>query len=437
MPPRVVALVLAAALVPESTFGARLGKAKQGISEGQVAIESSAPIRVFLDCDRCDFSYMRQNVVYVSYVRDRMDAQVHVLVNVQPSGGGREWTVNFIGLEEFDGISQEVVFSTSSTDTDDEQRQEFARIFGLGMVRYVLETDLARYLEIAYNPTREAPAAREADDPWNLWVFRTGISSDISDEELRDRRSADGFLGASRTTEAWKMGFGFFQAYSEQSFDFDDGTSFKSVSRAANLNGRVVKSLGEHWGVGFGGSARESTFRNLDQAYRLAAAVEYNYFPYSQSAKRALTFSYFIGGMDLDYREITVLGETTETRVDHGVVAEFDAERPWGEAGVDLEVRSFLDDLDQNRSVLRGRLEFRVFRGLSVDVRADYSAIADQIYLPADEQLIEDILVGTRALRTDSRFSLRLGLRYTFGSIYNNIVNSRLSTRSGGFHRIF
>jgi len=40
----------------------------------------SAKLRVYLDCDACDFDYLRTEVTFVDYVRDRQDAAVHILV---------------------------------------------------------------------------------------------------------------------------------------------------------------------------------------------------------------------------------------------------------------------------------------------------------------------------------------------------------------------
>ena len=48
-----------------------------------------------------------------------------------------------------------------------------------------------------------------------------------------------------------------------------------------------------------------------------------------------------------------------------------------------------------------------------------------------------EVLVARRQLETDLTFRGGIQLRYTFGSIYNNVVNSRLSSESGGFSRIF
>src|SRR5262245_19325328 len=53
-------------------------------------------LKVFVDCNRCDDDYLRQNVGFIDYVRDRAVADVHVLVTTQETGGGGlAWTVRF------------------------------------------------------------------------------------------------------------------------------------------------------------------------------------------------------------------------------------------------------------------------------------------------------------------------------------------------------
>ena len=69
--------------------------------------ESSRPdaLRVFLDCASCDENYIRTEITFVNYVRDRTLADVHVLITTQATGGGgTEYTLKFIGLERFKGL---------------------------------------------------------------------------------------------------------------------------------------------------------------------------------------------------------------------------------------------------------------------------------------------------------------------------------------------
>ena len=47
-------------------------------------------VRVFLDCQGpgCDFDLTRREITWVTWVRDREDADVHLLVRFTPSGSG-------------------------------------------------------------------------------------------------------------------------------------------------------------------------------------------------------------------------------------------------------------------------------------------------------------------------------------------------------------
>jgi hypothetical protein len=52
----------------------------------------------------------------------------------------------------------------------------------------------------------------------------------------------------------------------------------------------------------------------------------------------------------------------------------------------------------------------------------------DQLYLPAGEATTEEILVRQRQLETGYRYYLQFGLSYSFGSIFNNVVNPRFGS---------
>ena len=51
--------------------------------------------------------------------------------------------------------------------------------------------------------------------------------------------------------------------------------------------------------------------------------------------------------------------------------------------------------------------------------------IHDQIHLPREGATREEILLRQRELATDFRYWSFIGLSYTFGSIYSNVVNPR------------
>src|SRR5262245_37663389 len=83
-------------------------------------------VRVFLDCPRCDEDYLKREVTFIDYVRNREDADVHVLVTTQETGGGGvQFTLKFIGVGRFQGQDETLLYNSPQTATADEQRAGF------------------------------------------------------------------------------------------------------------------------------------------------------------------------------------------------------------------------------------------------------------------------------------------------------------------------
>src|SRR5687767_8164944 len=127
---------------------------------------SAQPLRVFLDCSACDFDFLRTEIKYIDYVRDRKDADVHVLVTTQRnSSGGEDFQLEYIGVGAFEGQTRTLRYSSGGTDTSDERRRGFSRTFGLGLVPYLFGSQALDRLRVAYEvPIEEqnAPTAATA-----------------------------------------------------------------------------------------------------------------------------------------------------------------------------------------------------------------------------------------------------------------------------------
>lgn len=188
------------------------GAAQEGAGTQQAPDDHDA-LRVFLDCEECDSDYLRQQITFLNYVVDRQDAQVHVLVTTQPTGGGTEFTFAFIGLESFAGRDDEVRYGSSNTDTEDEQRGGIARTLQLGLLPYLAGTPLARQVEIFHDPDAGLGAAQPQDDPWNFWVFQSNADAKLSGQASETDRSVSGSFSASRTTEGWQIELGASSSY--------------------------------------------------------------------------------------------------------------------------------------------------------------------------------------------------------------------------------
>ena len=388
-------------------------------------------LRVFLDCFFCrrNLSHFRREVAFVNYVRDREDADVHILGTRQGSGSGREYTMVFIGLGEYAGREDTLRYDASSTNTANETRDAQTRMIALGLVPFIANSPIAQRLSILYTPRQEEQRAGIVggeQDPWNFWVFRISANGRASGESQRRGYSFSGEFSADRITETWKIEFEAGGSLSRSESDLSDDSTFVDTRRNYDFEGRIVRSLGlEHWAAGFETEATSSTFSNQDFRARVATGLEYSVFPFSESTRRQLTVLYSVGVTHFDYEEITIFGETEETRADQRLNVSYSVRQPWGSANASFTASNFLHDFSLHRLRIGGRANFRIVRGLSLNGEGNFTRVKDQISLPGAGIPPEEILLRRRALGTDFEYEFRFGLTYRFGSIFNNVVNPR------------
>jgi len=406
--------------------------------------QTNGTLRVFLDCDRCDFDFLRREITWVNWVRNREDSQVHLLVTSRSAGSGTEYNLNFIGRDEFEGTEFTHLYFASQTNTDDETRVGYAQVMRIGLLQYTVGTAQMGQIQIrepqVRSGPREAPAgfmAQPADDPWNFWVFRAGASFRGSGEDRRNDKTFSGNFSASRTTEAWKILTGINLRYRDQFFEYSDGTTTTDITEDYGFTGQVVKSLGPHWGASIKGEATRSTYLNYQLNVAAAPGFEYNIYPYEESSRRKWIVRYEIGLSHVKYEEITLYDKLEEFLIDQTIVTNWTMEQPWGESEIAVEYANYLDDFSKYHVVVSGDLEFRITRGLSIDTNGSISQVRDQLNIPARDLTDEEVLLRRRALETNYRWSFSFGITYQFGSIYNNVVNPRFAGRRGGFNRRF
>jgi hypothetical protein len=390
-------------------------------------------LRVFLDCNACDESYIRTEVTFVNYVRDRVGADVHVLVTTQGTGGGGTlYTFKFIGLERFKGVEQTLTYAAPQTATSDERRAGYTAVFKLGLVRYVAETPLASRLKLTFDAPPAQTAAAAVHDPWNFWVFRVGASGNMESQESNEDVGISGSFSANRTTEIWKINLNGFARYTEEKFDLEEeeGT-FTAVSRQSEARALVTRSLGEHWAVGGTAIALSSTFQNYELRTRFAPGIEYDIFPYDESTRRIFTLFYSVGVQTADYLEETIFGKTSETLLDHSFEASMALRQPWGQASGSFEIQHYLNRSDKYRINAFGNIDVRLFKGFSLDLFGGGSRRRDQLSLRRGTASTEEILVRQRELATGYQLEFGFGFSYSFGSVYNNVVNPRFRNVGG------
>jgi hypothetical protein len=401
-------------------------------SAGRPNLKAATPptLRVFLDCSAsvvCDSAYVRTAVSYVSYVRDPSVADVHVLLTAEPTGsGGQVTTGRFIGRAALAGLTDTIDIATARGATDDEQRRAIVRLLNLGLVRFAARTGLANDLSISYNPALTSTSTIRRPDPWHAWVFGLGFAGQISGQESQRQAVLQGSLTADHITDAWRLDFSFTNTYSESDVHVDTVRT-STILRSLLGTTQVARSVTPHWSAGFVASASSSSYLNEELAAHFAPALEFDVFPYAEATHHQLTFLYAVGGTYFRFDQRTIFDKKTEVRPDQTFTIALGATEPWGSLTGALQAASLLDDLRRNRQILYGDFRVRIYSGLSIELQPSVSAIHDQIYLPSAGATRDDILLARQQLATAYQYQMAVGLTFTFGSIFNGVVNPRFN----------
>lgn len=390
---------------------------------------AAAILRVFLDCSGgfCHEDYLREEVELAEYVRDRSDADVHVLITeVETSAGGEEFTLAFIGLGRFQSTSRSIKVVIEAGESEDRERRQLASALTAGLLSFLTGETLPAGLEITAQmdgPT--GPMLTESNDPWRKWIFSVNGYMNLEAEESTSERNWGVSAGADRITPQWKVSLGLETNESTDEFTLDEGDRLSVTREDWTFRGLMVKSLGEHWSIGTTGHLRSSTFDNVERNLRIAPAIEWNFFPYSMYTRRQFRVLYSVGVERASYYEETLFGKFDETLAGQETSATYEQREPWGTLQGRVFATNYFPGFEKHRLEVDGELDIRITRGLSVNLEASASRIRNQLSLPRRDASPEEVLLRLRQLQSGFQTRLEFGLEYRFGSRFAAIVNPR------------
>ena len=97
----------------------------------------------------------------------------------------------------------------------------------------------------------------------------------------------------------------------------------------------------------------------------------------------------------------------------------------WGTASSGFRLFHYFNDPGKNRIQIDGDLSIRIFKGLSFFIYGRFQWIRDQLSLVKGDATLEEVVLRRTQLETNYSYSAQVGLSYTFGSTYSNVVNPR------------
>lgn len=379
-------------------------------------------IKVFLDCWSCDLNYIREEIPYINYVRDVKEAQVYLLVTDQNAGsGGSQFTYTFQGLDKFRGMNDTLVFTSSPDQTRPVIRKKSTNMIKMGLMRYVAKTPLSNEIDIKHNTGLKIA---EVVDHWNNWVIELQTSPRYNSEASYRNLNLHNSIDISRITQEMKFEMQADQNFNRQRF-IEEGTDTTYIRSSESINSLIVKSLNEHWSAGIRVEISSSTWENYKLNSELMPALEYNLFPYSDATHRQLRFQYSAGIQLCNYNDTTLYNKMRETLYLEGIRVAYQIQEKWGYVNLSLYGSHYFHDFSKNTIGLYGYLNIRIFKGLSVSLNGGAGYVNNRININKGELSEAERLLRLKQQASKYVVWGGVSLTYTFGSIYNNVVNPR------------
>ena len=394
------------------------------IAIGQ-ATEEPLSIKTQIDCRGCDGNYMRQNITFLDHVRDQDLAEIYVFVNTSGNPSSVIYEIEYTGKGRFEGINNKFSVDYSKTLTGNEIRDLLKETLIKGYIPYLLHTDQAEQLELVLHELPKT-TTEKIDDPWNNWIFSVRGNMDMEHQDTREEFNYDVGFDGDKVTEHWRVRLDGYYNKNTLKITESDNSSFTSVRNRKFLGGSIVKSLGNHWSAGVFGDVGTNSVDNFKYKSAVAPAIEYSLFDYKEVLTREITFAYQINYNTQKYFETTIFDVLRDQYYTQSLSMNLTYRKNWGSVYSSVRASNFLNDPSKNRLSINNWASVRVFKGFSVRVNANFQVIKDQINLPKGEASLEDIILQQRALATTSKLNLGVGMSYTFGSIFNNVLNTRL-----------
>jgi hypothetical protein len=384
-------------------------------------------VKVFIDCESCDMNYTRLQIPFVNYVRDVKEAQVYILVTDQNAGsGGDQFTFTFQGLGKFDGMNDTLVYTSNPDETSTIKREKKTNLMKMGLMRYVARTPVFSEIEIKHNVDLEE---EQVVDRWNNWVFELSTEPMYQSEEANKELFLRNSINISKVTEKLKLNTELEQFYQREKFienvNTDSANTETYMTNERLMDNLFVFSLNNHWSAGLKWMVGSSTRENYEFAGQFLPSIEYDIFPYSEATHRQLRILYSAGIRYHSYIESSIYNKTNENLFKQSLNIAFRVQKKWGSINLSMLGSNYLNDFSKNRVELNTEIKIRIFKGLSLQIDGGIAHINDQINLRKGDISEAERLLKLTELATKYRVEGGIEITYTFGSIYNNIVNPR------------
>ena len=393
-------------------------------SQDTATIRQKAP-HVFIDCKSgCDTQFLRAQLNYLNHVRDMRMADVYIMVTSLSNGsGGVQYTLHTTNEKNMKEDS--IVFSTPPNASDGNIRELLLKKIKSIVLPYLIST-MPEFIDYNITMEKKDNDAGKVKDKWNFWTANINLNGSGGGQSYSTNYNCWGYIGINRTTEKSKFEISAMGSYNYQYFNFN-GTTVEGNRNSYGFGNVNAFSIGKHFSAGYFLSYISSSATNLRGNSTFFPGIEYNVFPYDKATRKALRILYRVGVRYQDYYTPTIYDNTYLLLYPHSLVIDYIHIEKWGSIDITLAGTHYLNKSDYYNVNINPVITLNPFKGFKLSFWGNYTFVNDQFYLPKENATDSQVLLNQKQLKTTFTFYSGVGISYSFGSIYNNVVNVRFN----------
>jgi len=391
----------------------------------------NSSLSLYLDCATCDVDYLSENLQLVNFVTQPSSADVHVMVNELTSGNGAtSANIILVGQKRFSKLRDTVSFSLPADISPDEKRNMQLDKITLGLVPFIMKTTSANRLLLLVGDVTEVEEYIEKD-PWKEWAFELNGMGSMYNQKSYNYININAGLNITKINEQFKLESYNRLDYNESKlsyYDYDSSLYKLNIYQKGFFsNSLVVKSLGDHFGIGGMAILKNDEPNNMDLRLQLGPAIEYNVFAYSEATQKQFRFLYSALYENTSYIDTTIFNRMHDEVWKHNlrILARFN--NKWGFVDASVMGSNYLHDFSRYSLGASVMANIRVYKSLSVNFMCGMSMYRDRINQAKGYASLDEILTRQREMETDYQYNFSFGITYRFGSTKFPDVNPRFT----------
>jgi len=402
-----------------------------------VAAQDNKPskLKVFLDCrTRCDFNYIRSEINIVDYMLSQDEADVHIMINNQVTGGGGGNTeILFYGQKRYGAMQDTLNYSYPPNQAMSQTRDLMLQYLKLGLAPYLAKGLMASQIEMVTKVDETdlllmKELSKTPNDPWRYWTQIFGVNGNLRLEQLYQTLRTSGYFQSTKMTEDLKIRFrvGAGREVSTYKYVSDTGT-IKTIVDNSDFNARhfIARGIDNNWTYGYETSYASSTFSNIKGSLYFSTGLERSLFPYSTINNKFVALRYGLDVRDNHYYDTTIFAKKKEVLFGHKMILSLKYNQKWGYLEGGIRYRNYFHDWTLYNVSINSAVNIRLTGALSINVDLYGALVHDQVNLAQGDASQEDVLTRKRQMGSAYNFATWFGVNYRFGSSMNNFVNPR------------